>query len=226
MRSRLPGASGAADWRLDAERRGVATRINAGGPSDAAHAPGHAASAEPQWGVSAVGYGETRPDAAASAASAAEADAAAERMSDWQPVLEEEATVATAAPFDRFDVGAAPTAAPREGGAALSPEMYRTPSAAHAAFDDATSATRSATAAAATAAADAAAAPDAADAFVAGAVPGASRAAREGATAAAFADAAEAGREMKNAAFGGRDQAAEAEAFSAEGRADRRPRPV
>jgi hypothetical protein len=88
MRARLPGADvtdGAAAWRIDAERRGAQSRINPG----------------PSVPVETVpdGAGGTVPDAA-------------ERMSDWQPVLEEEENAkAVEAPFDQFDDAARDAAA-------------------------------------------------------------------------------------------------------------------
>jgi hypothetical protein len=211
MRSRLPGASGGADWRIDAERRGSETRIDA---HPHASAPPETnttedVATEPQWGASAVGYGETRPGDESSAGigtKTSSAEASTEQMSDWQPVLEEEATVATAAPFDRFDV--APP------GSKEADDVFHEPSVAHAAYEGATAEVAERTAASAEAATEAAAAPDAASAFVAGAVPGASagRAAREDADVIAFEAAEAMARRMKNAAFGGRDQHAEAEA--------------
>jgi hypothetical protein len=206
MRSRLPGASGGADWRIDAERRGSETRINA---DPHASAPPETSTTEdvatePQWGASAVGYGETRPGDESSADIGTKTSTA-EQMSDWQPVLEEEATVATVAPFDRFDV--APP------GSKEADDVFHEPSVAHAAYEGATAEVAERTAASAEAATEAAAAPDAASAFVAGAVPGASagRAAREDADVIAFEAAEAMARRMKNAAFGGRDQHAEVE---------------
>ena len=224
MRSRLPGASGGAEWRLDAERRGSETRINAD-PHQQSASPTETtaddSAAEPQWGASAVGYGEMRPGDESSSqgigAKASSAEASSEQMSDWQPVLEEEATVATAAPFDRFDV--APP------GSEAADDVFHQPAAAHAAYEGATAEVAERTAASAEAATEAAAAPDAASAFVAGAVPGASagRAAREDADAIAFDAAEDMARRMKNAAFGGRDQAAEAEGAEYDERSDAGP---